>query len=163
MGEQNNNNNPKYRDNTSLEYKNHDEFFDKFYTLRTDLITSIALCNDYLSNNNPKLPSQMNYTITALDTFIIWSYSQLKRGGMDEKQLNKDLNLIRKEILSKDYGRAYDNIKNIFTQVSEIHEKTELIPRINVTENENEKFWRDEDNKAMKEIKKAFYDVLLIE
>ena len=160
MGEKEKNN-IVFRDNTNLEYKNHDDFFNRFYQTRWDLINSIVQVSETI-NNKIDL-KQLEYTIDSLEALILWSYSQLRRGGADLNKIKDMKKEIIKLIGQKKYKTAIEEIKVLFEYISEIHEKTELIPRISVQEKENERFWREEKNKAMKEVKKAFYDVLMVE
>jgi hypothetical protein len=55
-----------------------------------------------------------------------------------------------------------DEIIAIYAEISKEHSMNELQPKVKVEleEPEDVKFWKEETNKAMREVKKAFMDVI---
>ena len=139
---------------TSLNFKEHRLFFEKFFELRTAyIISSNDLYTDLKSKN-------VITTIGALIALIDWTSSHL----------SKKLNVpdLKKEIIElgslSDIRKVYIELDRIFQLISNAHEETELLPKINIVQEDYKvKFWKEEDNAGLRELKKAWHDMFLIE
>lgn len=149
-------------DDISLMYKDHKDFFVKMHDLRAKFVVEIAE-----SSFEPKNLRQAFQTIEAL---VDWTSSYIQKSSI---KFNKDkdnityfdetLEEVSKEIKMNKNNEAKKNLKNLFRNLNSCFENSELLPKINIgVEDENSKFWREEEHAAMKEIKKAFYDVLVV-
>ena len=59
---------------------------------------------------------------------------------------------------------ARNKLEELAEHIFSIFESAELIPKIKKQEeDENAKFWKEEEHKGLREIKKGFYDILISE
>jgi hypothetical protein len=139
----------KERITTGLEYKQHNDFFGDYFIFKQRAFVLLSEC---ISDKGKikllceTLMTLVNYTSNYIDdiTEVDKLMNELKR----LLQLNKSADVINKA-------------QEILRLLNEKHESSALLPQKQTQYNENEKFWRDEETKAMKQLKKAFYDVFM--
>jgi len=137
-----------------LIFKEHREFFINFFQKRDDFLSSFAMAKidkDELKDSFLLL----NYLIESTSPYIL------------KEDKDKDVDKKIKEIesiinVSTEHDNCYNKIKSLHREISLLQVKAEILPKpLLAYDNEKENFWRGEENKAMKEIKKAFYDIVL--
>jgi len=136
----------------SLQYKDHNEFFEIFFQLRKQFLRDL---HEFYINQNETTKSVVIGTMLGL---IRWTGSQLGKV--------LDVNEMRTKVIrlgnSREYPKLYLQLDDLFLEISKAHESCELIPKIKIdVEDENAKFWKDEEHRAIREIKKGFYDILM--
>jgi hypothetical protein len=80
-----------------------------------------------------------------------------------EETIDKDIDEISNLIKDKkNHDNTFKKIKALHRKVSEYQVKSEILPKpILAEEDEGANFWKKEENKAMKEMKKVFYDTVM--
>lgn len=134
---------------TNLEFKDHREFFGDFMAIRK---TAFILLAESMSDKS-KVPELYK----AVNTLIDFSSNYIH--NIDE--CDQLINHIDKLLAKKDFTLAVKEIKKLLRLVNSSLEKTAILPQKSDNYDVNEKFWRDEESKAMQEMKKAFYDVFM--
>lgn len=141
------------RDDTFIEYKQHNEFFREYYMLRANFVQLHAE-----SISDLKLVRKTYEILYALTN---WTISQLINiDNTKVEEINKRLKETFKLISQQKLIIAREQLEEIFIDLSKIHEESELIPKVRKNfEDQNKKFWEEENNRGMKEMKKAFFDL----
>ena len=139
---------------TSLNFKEHKLFFEKFFELRTNyILASNMLFSDLTSKN-------VGLVIGSLLSLIDWTTSHLEKKVKVKDLKERIVTLSR----SKDLIKIYQGLDEVFKQISKAHEECELLPKVIVSEEDSKiKFWREEETMSLKELKKAWYDMFLLE
>jgi predicted RNase H-like nuclease (RuvC/YqgF family) len=148
-----NNNNLVTKDN-GLIFKEHREFFINFFQKRDDFLSSFAEAK-YDHNELKDTFLILNYLIEATSPYILTKDSKDK--------IDNCLKEIS-EILSdkSKHEDCFNKIKDLHREISTLQVRSEILPKpLRELENEQEQFWKGEESRAMREMKKAFYDVVL--
>lgn len=158
-----NNNKELYKSNNgnsediSLMFKDHKDFFDGYYDLRTRVnnllagfLLDVSLRKDLLKN---------------LFQLINWASNYIK--DLDDLRTKYfKLTEIKGEKLNTSEGKKkfYDDILVIWDVISNDNQLFELLPKpdVKIHDSEEEKFWKEEDHIGLKQIKKGFIDILSI-
>lgn len=110
---------------SSLEYKEHQEFFTEYYEIRRLFVRKLAE-----SNTDLKLVRQIYELLSAL---IDWSNSQLRKVNPDKlKEIEERLEETFKQIQANKAIAARNELKQIFYEISDMHEESQLIPKIEI-------------------------------
>ena len=145
---------PKTNDN-SLLYKDHDEFFVKFYELRTKLVFAIS-------------QQAKNYTLegmkelyVSLNDVVEWTCDYINIREIDPLMLliDEDLNKLSKiqtRLTQQQLDPVFKKLKDVWRRVSKDHTKNELIPKVQENLEEEDPFG-EEKNTA----KKTMYKVVM--
>lgn len=142
----------KEQEQSSLGYKEHGLFFDKYYALR-DLYVSSWL----ESLDNPD--KYIRIAFKSLGGVMKWTNSQISK-FTDYDKLQSDYIKIITLIDTKQNSKALNEMDRIFKLISDLHERGELTPKVKLEKEDHSQFWRDEKNTALKQLKKGFYDIL---
>jgi hypothetical protein len=118
-----------------LQYKDHSGFFAMYDKQKQIILTLLA-------------DAQFKECRKAIKILIAHTATYLKDPASYIERLNKEMT--EKEIIT------------LYMEITKEHSKNELQPKINeeLEEPEDVKFWKEETNKAMREVKKAFMDVI---
>jgi hypothetical protein len=138
-----------------LEYKDHHEFFNKFYELRTLAIFNLS-------------KQQLEYDIRGMKelyvsvvTIIEWTSEYLNIEDIDthikeiDDLINKTSN-VKEEKLNDFLEMLFTKIKTLWRIINKYHSKHELIPKVQEIEIEENPF-KDEVDTA----KRCMYSVVL--
>ncbi len=145
----------------NLIYKDHNEFFRIFFDLRTKSVINLTE-----SVFNPNL---IKATYESFYAIVEWTseYLEANLTEIDNRMVGVATNIRKLSTLegNKKYQLQLEIIKElrkISRDLAKEHQRHELIPKIKVEEeNENKRFWKDETNKAMQQAKKDFYDIII--
>jgi hypothetical protein len=142
-------------DETTLNYKEHHLFFEDYYLLKKEFITKIGECHSDIS----LIPE----AYTKLSSFIISVIAQLQL-KVDFTQIQKNKNEVFNLINNKkDPLMIINKMIQVYSDTCKICMDLELEPKPKVIEDSEEvKFWKDEEHRGLREIKKGFADVLSI-
>lgn len=124
-----------------IEYKVHDEFFKTFFQLRFNYLESHF--EFYTSPNN----SNRTKLTGALIALVKWA-SQIN-AYIDPMKLNQRI----LDASNKDATVMYNEFNKIFDEVSALHEKTELIPKVHQS---NANWMYDHEDAIVKAARQAF-------
>lgn len=140
--------------NDGLIFKEHREFFINFFQKRDDFLSAFALAK----YDEEELKDSYNILVYLIESTSAYIFKE-----DIEKEIDNELEEIEKILKdNSQHQECYNKIKELHRKVSSLQVQAEILPKpILSSENEQEKFWRGEDNKAMKEMKKAFYDVVM--
>ena len=147
----------------SLMYKDHKDFFVKMHELRALFVEKIAestfevqaLKDAYITFN-----ALVDWTSSYIDKSSI----KLDKNKKNTEFMDEKLEEIEKLIVNGKRKPAKVELRLYFRKLNDCFESSELLPKINQQqEDENQKFWKDEEHKAMKEVKKAFYDIMVVD
>ena len=141
--------------NSALEYKDHNEFFVKFYELRTKLVFNLS--KQALEYDK----KGMRELYVALVDLVEWTSDYINCTEIDKKLDIIDVEITRVSKLPDNYngdllGKIYKKIKSVWREVSLQHNKNELIPRVQVNLEEEDPY-KDEENAAKKLMKKVVH------
>jgi len=147
----------KIEDNTSLEYKDHRDFFEDYFKFRREFILGLSA----LSFSNDKKGFTELYK--SLNALIDWTNNYIFNENIDKllKELNKDIiifnsanTILAKELIVK--------FRKIIKLINVDHEKAEILPKKMIGEiSEEDKYYYEEQVHPLKYAKKAFTDLLL--
>ena len=138
MREEKNNNYTQIEGDTRLEFKQHNEFFQRYYAIRFEFIRDLILTSTDIN--------KVKAAYDSLNALIKWTSSQLKKAGMDLDELKKDMKTTFNLIKRRDYVLAVDKLETLFDKVSEVHEKGEIIPKVHI--NEKDEILSEKDDKV---------------
>ena len=118
-----------------LQYKDHSGFFSLYDKQKQIIMTLLA------GEQNKECRKAIKMLVSHTSTYLRDPQMYLER-------LNKDM--------------TENEIIKIYSEITKEHSMNELQPKIKVEleEPEDVKFWKEETNKAMREVKKAFMDVI---
>jgi hypothetical protein len=118
-----------------LQYKDHSGFFAMYDKQKQIILTLLA-------------DAQFKECRKAIKILIAHTATYIRDPKSYLERLNKDMN--ETEIIT------------IYSEITKEHSLNELQPKLKVEleEPEDVKFWKEETNKAMREVKKAFMDVI---
>lgn len=143
----------------SLEYKNHDVFFNEYFEIRKNLNKAIS---EFLNNTSKEKVKEI---IEYLNRFINWSSNYIqdiddKRKKIDE--ISQMLPHHEKTINRNSAWSIYDKINDTWDSISKDNQIYEILPKPHVSDKdlELEEFWRNEESISVREAKKAFVDLL---
>lgn len=142
---------------TFLQYKDHKDFFDKYYELRDQ--TNDALSEFILDKNKAK------DTLKLILKLINWVNNYVK-----------DLESLRKEYFEivkyyqetklfdeEEKEKFFEDVHKLWDKISDENKVFELLPKPQEhleDEAEIDKFWKSEEIPKLREAKKAFSDML---
>jgi hypothetical protein len=132
-------------DNSSLQYKEHREFFQKFFDIRTAFTSTLAQCS--LTPKDSLLKELYEYLSAIIDwtdPYIINNKNVDKMLEDIENKIYKASKIRENQKMNKDIVK---DIRTLFRLISKDHEKNEIIPRLQVSEPEP---WADEKDSKKK-------------
>jgi len=143
----------------SLEYKNHDVFFNEYFEIRRNLNKAIS---EFLNNTSK---DKVKEIIEYLNRFINWSSNYIQNIGEKRKKINEISQMLPHQGKTIDRNSAweiYTKINETWDSISEDNKIYELLPKPQVSDKdlELEEFWRNEESISVREAKKAFVDLL---
>lgn len=133
---------------TQLQYKEHGDFFDDYFSIRK---TAFLLLSKSITN--PKMIPDLYENVITLIDFTSNYIADISEIDTIVKEI--DALMFKKK--EKD---ALIKFRELLRLINKKHEESDVLPQKNV-EDANSKFWRNEESKAMKEMKKAFFDVFM--
>ena len=133
---------------TSLEYKEHREFFERYNNYKGKAHELLSFC---YTDKNKLVPA-----FQGLSLLISYTTNYIDKVEEIEEMLNKIPILI-----NKDKEKAFNEMKDIFKLVAIRHEESELIPKKRVESKRSEDIWRKEEDIIKKEMIKAMSDILM--
>ena len=133
---------------TQLQYKEHGDFFDDYFRIRK---TAFILLSKSITK--PSLISDLYENVITLIDFTSNYIADISE--IDD--MVKEIDILMKQRNNK---KALEKFRQILRLINHKHEESDVLPQKNV-EDTNQKFWRTEESKAMKEMKKAYYDVFM--
>jgi len=141
-----------------LMFKEHREFFITFFQKRTDFLEVFALAK----GDHEELKESYLILIYLIESTSAYIIKNNEDGSVND-EIDEELEVISKIIKDKTkHDECHKKIKLLHRKVSLLQVDAEILPKpLLKQENENEQFWRGEDKKAYKEMKKAFYDVVM--
>lgn len=149
-------------DSSELLFKEHREFFIKYFELRTKFILQLA--EIYTADSKQKYLE----LYTSLMALFDWTSNYIVKKEEFQKNLDELMNMINKLPAGRItniniYKPTINKFREILHNMNEAHEKTEILPqKIVEQEDENRKFYREEKNDiALKMAKKAFHDMII--
>lgn len=146
---------------TLLEYKDHREFFNKFYEFRTIVIYKMSEQQLKYSREGIK------ELFVAINNIIEWTSEYINITKIDKEIEDIDIlitkiHLVKEEKIEEYIGNIFKSIKKIWRFISQEHSRYELIPKIQVEEEEEDPF-KDETSKQKllmyKVVRKLFENV----
>lgn len=142
-------------EDTTLNYKEHHLFFEDYYLSKKEFIKSISECHADIS----LIPE----AYTKLNAFIITVIAQIQI-KKQFKEINDKKNALFESVNKKKNPLIVINdMTLLFSEVCQICMELELEPKPIIKEDPEEvKFWKDEEHQGLREIKKAFQDILSI-
>ena len=146
--------NDQFKGDTNLNYKEHSEFFDTFYRIRTTFQTSFA--ESHYKKDSIKVCFQNIQALIMLTTGQIIKVVNLE--DIKTKEIHiKDL--IRKN----NNDKALDKLRDLHDELSLYWAAVEILPKVDEEQiNPNIQFWKEETNAGFREMKKAFYDSFML-
>ena len=139
---------------TQLEYKEHSEFFDTFYRIRNTFQISFAA--SHTDTKQLKVCFQNLQALIMLTTGQISKVVKINSVRVREKEIQNLVNTNNNQL-------ALDKLRNLHDDLSEYWTLTEILPKVKEESiDENRKFWKDETNAGLREMKKAFFDSFML-
>lgn len=132
---------------TNLQYKEHGNFFNDFFTLR-----KIAYGHLAETITNPKRFPEL-YKSTLILVEYASSYIS------DIESIDQDLQDIDKLTSINKTNEAIKKVKHLLRKITQEHEASELLPQKKAEDIKTQKFWREEEHRAIRNMKKAFHDI----
>lgn len=138
---------------TGLDYKKHDWYFPG---LSERLEEFIKIYNLALFNK-----ARPDAVYLALNSLFLWSSDQIEV-VVKLAEIQTELDNIKKKIVKGD-KTALKEMYNMFLKFNRYFSQVENKPKVNISQKaEHEKFWREENNAGLREMKKAFYDSFML-
>lgn len=140
------NKNNENKNNGSLEYKNQDPFFIDYYDYRRKALNSkqkvlLGERQEFLLN----ISSFLDYSVDYI-------YNYEEKTEMIEELLKK--------YKSMENGEFRKKINILWKAISADHVKFEILPKPAILEDEEiNKYWKDEEHKGIRELKKVTTDI----
>jgi len=133
---------------TNLEYKEHSDFFEDYFIFKKQ---TFVLLSESITDQRkiPELYQRLRTLINYTSNYI-----------PDIKEIDADLKVVD-GLMVKDKKQALRMCESILRKLNDKHEQTAILPQKATSYDEKEAFWRNEESRAMKELKKAFYDVFM--
>lgn len=141
-------------DESTLDYKLHQDFFELLFQYIRNYEEAMA---DFYTDTKAGIKA-----FKELIKLISFTSAHIKKKiDIEEVKIRRDE--IHKSLKQGKTSDARKAMENLAEEIFMIFERTELIPKVKHEEDENAKFWKDEENKAIREVKKGFYDILMFE
>lgn len=134
---------------TDLAYKEHGDFFEDYHLIRKRAFVLLA---EAITDKN-KVKELYKTIITLVDFTSNYMY--------DISEVDELLLEIDKLMAKNRYVEAISEMRQVLRKINTKHEASAILPQKSMNFDEKEKFWRDEESKGMKEMKKAFFDVFM--
>ena len=142
------------RNDDGLMFKEHRDFFINFFSKR-DLFLSAFAQARYDFEELQEAFNILIYLVESTSAYIIKYDTEAKI----DSEIEVISNLMKDK---KNHDETFKKIKALHRKVSEYQVKSEILPKpILAEENEADNFWKKEENAAMREMKKAFYDTVM--
>ena len=146
--ENNNNNNNNKGVTTSLEYKDHREFFESFLHYKRKAHELLSFC---FTDDKKLTPAfQGIYLLVSYTSNYIEDVKEIK------EKIKGIPNLINTNKL-----KAIEEMEEILDMVNNKHEDAELIPKKRTESKPSQDIWRKEEDIINREFKKAMADILM--
>ena len=133
---------------TQLQYKEHGDFFDDYFRIRR---TAFILLSKSITDNK-----QIHNLYENVLTLIDFTSNYIADISDIDNIVKEIYDLMHK----KNTKDAFTKFRELLRLINKKHEESDVLPQKNV-EDVNKRFWRDEESRAMKEMKKAFFDVFM--
>ena len=143
----NNNNNLNDSNDRALEFKQHGEFFIKFFEYRVITTELLSQCKIKI-NETPKL-------YIAMFNLVNWCGSQIEK-VTDLQNLKKKLKKVESLLISNK-KKAYNELELLYDEVSTYLTTAELLPKVTVVEKDKEMSSLDDKTRAALEAWKIVY------
>lgn len=138
---------------TNLQFKEHTHFFDDYFELRKVAFNFLAKA----ITDDTKIPD-LYQSVLILVEYTSTYISNVD--FLDEKVKNIDKLIVLKR---KDKNKeAILEIKKLLRLISSEHESSELLPQKRSDDVSTQKFWKEEEHKALRNMKKAFHDIFFL-
>lgn len=139
--------NKKLSNEQVLQYKNQDPFFIDYYKYRNLCVEAKTLI----------LKDEREPILIALSKFLDYTCDYVN--NYDDK--SNDLNKLMKEHIDMELDEFKEKVNKLWKDISSDHVIYEILPKpkVNTAEEEIEAFWRKEENKGIKQIKKVMIDI----
>lgn len=135
--------------NTSLLYKNQDPFFIDYYEYRREAIKAKA--NILIDNSNYRKEAIL--TINSLIDFTVGYVNNFK----DKKETIKEL---MAEYKDPEFSQFTEKFNNLWEELAQDHINYEILPKPQMQEDKDlEEYWKSENHKAVRELKKVTTDI----
>lgn len=138
----------------SLEYKQHEYFFQLLYKYIEEYHTNYAFA---LTEDITKVTN----AITSLNKIISLCSAHLSK-KKDIIEFHKEIKLIFSYLKDKQINKTLSELEKLTAEVFNILESEEIIPKVKIYEDDMDEFWKNEEHAGVKEMKKAFYDILIL-
>lgn len=139
----------------SLDFKLHQDFFELLFQYIKDYENAMA--DTY---TDAKAGIKAFKELTKLISFTSPHISH----KADIKEIKAKRDAIHEQLKKNKPVDARNKLEELAEHIFSIFESAELIPKIKKQEeDENAKFWKEEEHKGLREIKKGFYDILISE
>ena len=145
-------NNDNYS-NGSLEFKEHREFFLKFFEIREGFTQVIA--NSSLTPTIDDVQKLYEFLFALIE----WTTSyiiDIKSIDTELKKIEKNIYLVNTNKNKQLLKTIVTDLKDVFRKVSADHEKNELLPKLQIAEKEP---WSDEKNSKKKVMYKTVMEM----
>jgi hypothetical protein len=142
------------RNDDGLMFKEHRDFFTNFFSKRDLFLASFAQARyDF-----EELQESFNILIYLIESTSAYILKYDKEETIDKAV--EEITILIKD--KKNHNNIFRKIKTLHRKVSDYQVKSEILPKpILAEENEADNFWKKEENAAMREMKKAFYDTVM--
>jgi len=145
----------KEEQSSLLEYKDHNEFFTKFYEFRTLVIFN-------MSNQQLKYSIEgMKELFISINNLVEWTSEYINIDDITKEieiidvLINK-IDKVKPELLNEYLDNIFKKLKLIFRRISKQHSNNELLPKVHTNEEEEDPF-KDETQ----HYKKLMYKVVV--
>jgi hypothetical protein len=135
-------------DGVDLKYKEHHHFFETYFRYKDAAFT--------LKSGGLNDPKMLIEAFKATITLIDYTSNYIS----DLATIDKKITTINDLLMKKNNIKAWEELGEVLRLINQEHENCDLLPKKNKNDKPLQEFWRSENNRALREIKKAFTEVL---
>lgn len=135
---------------TQLLYKEHGEFFNDYFTIRRNAFVLLAKS----ISNTKNITDLYEGVITLID--FTSNYIE------DISSIDAMIKEIDVLMSARDNKKALIKFREVLRLINKKHEESDVLPQKNIDDRKFSHFWRDEEHRAIRALKKGYHDIFML-